>query len=182
MAACLLAFWTGTAHAQGEYPLTLAASAKATKGETTVTSTLRIHVDRAMDEASRARVTDVLKHEGYQKFFAVFRPLPAIGVVEFDGRTVQLRYERDQRAGTSRRLILVADRPLFFFGANAAKPRAGYELTVVDLVIDALGAGTGTGTIAGAARVKPAPDGSVILDDFAEAPVQLTAVRRVAEK
>jgi hypothetical protein len=26
----------------------------------------------------------------------------------------------------------------------------------------------------GAARVKPGPDGSVILDDFAEAPVELT--------
>jgi len=28
--------------------------------------------------------------------------------------------------------------------------------------------------MAGAARVKPAPDGGVIVDDYAEAPVQLT--------
>jgi len=71
-----------------------------------------------------------------------------------------------------RLLTLVADRPLFFLGADAAKSRAGYELTIVDLRIDEQGAGTGTMT--GAARVKPGPDGSVILDDFAEAPVELT--------
>ena len=52
------------------------------------------------------------------------------------------------------------------------KARAGYELTVVDLRLDDKGAGTGT--MAGAARVKPAPGGAVILDDYAEAPVELT--------
>jgi hypothetical protein len=34
-----------------------------------------------------------------------------------------------------------------------------------------------TGTMTGAARVRPSPqrDGAVVLDDYAEAPVQLTA-------
>ena len=69
-------------------------------------------------------------------------------------------------------LTLVADQPLFFFGADPAKVRAGYALTIVDLRLDEKGGGTGT--MAGAARVKPAPDGTVILDDFAETPVELT--------
>jgi len=39
----------------------------------------------------------------------------------------------------------------------------------------------GTGTMTGAARVKPTPDGGVAIDVFEEAPVQLT-VRRLPEK
>ena len=66
-----------------------------------------------------------------------------------------------------------------FFSAEPGKARAGYELTMVELILNAQGSGTGTMT--GAARVKPSPDGGVIIDDFAEAPVQL-AVRRVPVK
>ena len=66
--------------------------------------------------------------------------------------------------------MLVADRPLFFLG-NPSKARAGYELTIVELRFDATGGVTGTMT--GAARVKPSPDGLVV-DEWAEAPVNLT--------
>ena len=52
-------------------------------------------------------------------------------------------------------------------------------LTMVELMLDAKGAGTGTMT--GAARVKPTPDGGLVVDVFEVAPVQLT-VHRVAEK
>lgn len=34
--------------------------------------------------------------------------------------------------------------------------------------------GSGTGTMAAAARVRPSPDGGVVLDDYAEAPIRLT--------
>ena len=66
--------------------------------------------------------------------------------------------------------MLVADRPLFFLSADPAKPRAGFELTVVDLKIGA--DGTVTGTMAGAAKVKPSPNGPV-LSDFTESMVEL---------
>jgi hypothetical protein len=42
---------------------------------------------------------------------------------------------------------------------------------MVDLRFD--GQGGVTGQLAGAARVKPGPDGRVILDTYAEEPVQL---------
>ena len=125
-----------------------------------------------MTETNRTKVTDALKYGGYGNFLPALRTLPAIGTIALDKREVQVRYTREQPDGKGYRLTLVADRPLFFLGADAAKARAGYELTMVDLRIDEHGAGTGT--MAGAARVKPAPDGSVILDNFAEAPVELT--------
>ena len=70
--------------------------------------------------------------------------------------------------------MLVTDRPIFFVGGGApdAKPKAGYELGIIELDLDAQG--NGQGTMAAAARVKPAPDGGVILDDYATAPVRLS--------
>ena len=161
---------SGSIRAAAQYPLTLVVSAQAKNATSTVTSTLNIRVDRLMAEANRTRVTDALLHGGYGNFLPALRTLPAIGAIGLEKREVQLKYAREQPDGKGYRLTLVADRPLFFLGAE--KARAGYELTIIDLRIDEQGAGTGT--MSGAARVKPGPDGSVILDDFAEAPVELT--------
>ena len=152
--------------------MTLAVNAQAKNATGTVTAMFTIQVERLMSETNRTRVTDALKHGGYGNFLPALRTLPAIGTIALDKREVQLRYAREHPDGKGYRLTLVADRPLFFFGADPAKARAGYELTIVDLRIDDQGAGTGT--MAGAARVKPAPDGSVILDVYAEAPVEIT--------
>ena len=54
-----------------------------------------------------------------------------------------------------------------FLTTDPARNRTGYELTVVDLRFDDHGGISGT--MSGAARVKPSPDGPV-LGDFAEAP------------
>ena len=98
--------------------------------------------------------------------------LPPIGTIALQSRTVDIRYAHEQQQGTGRRLVLVADRPLFFLGGDVAKNRAGYELTIVELLFDAQGGVAGTMT--GAARVKPSP-GGLVLDDYAEAPVRLAA-------
>jgi hypothetical protein len=161
-----------------DYPLALAASAQATKGVTTVSTTFTIHVDRLMNETLRTRVTDALKFGGYPKFLPALRALPVIGTIEVGERKVEVKYAREEKREKGIRLVLVADRPLFFL-SDPSKARAGYELTVVELNIDAKGAGTGT--MAGAARVKPTPEGGVVLDDFAETPVEL-ALRRLPAK
>lgn len=155
----------------GTYPLALTLDAHATTGVTTVNSVVTIHVDRLMEENRFKRVSDALKQGGYGNFMNALRPLPPVGKIELAKRSVDVRYAREQPDGSGRRLVLAADRPLFFLG-DAEKSRAGYELTLVELRFDA--DGNVTGRMAGAARVKPGPDGGVVLDDFAEAPVQLT--------
>ena len=47
---------------------------------------------------------------------------------------------------------------------------------MVEMMLDAQGAGTGIMT--GAARVKPTPEGGLVVDEFEVAPVTLT-IRRV---
>ena len=176
IALCVLMCWAGVQAT--DYPLTLGAAAQVTKGATTVTTTFTIHVDREMNETFRSRVMDALKFGGYPKFLSALRSLPPIGTIALEGRSVEVRYAREEPREKGSRLVLVADRPLFFL-ADPTKARAGYELTMVELMLDAKGAGTGTMT--GAARVKPTPDGGLVVDVFEDAPVQLT-VHRVAEK
>jgi hypothetical protein len=161
-----------------DYPVTFAAAAQVTKGATTVTTTFNIHVERVMNETLRTRVTDALKYGGYPKFLPALRLLPVIGTISLEARSVDVRYAREEPHAKGTRLVLIADHPLFYLG-ETGKARAGYELTMVELILDAKG--TGTGTMTGAARVKPTPDGGVAIDVFEVAPVQLT-VRTVPGK
>ena len=168
LVACL-SVSAGTA---GNYPLTLTLEANGERATTKVVSSVTVHVNRLMEENRRKRVADALKHSGYGNFLTALRALPPIGAIELDARRVEIRYAIEQQEATGRRLVLVADRPLFFLHDERVKSRAGYELTVVELRFDAQGGVTGT--MAGAARVKPSP-GGVVLDDYAEAPVRLSA-------
>ena len=167
-----------TALQAADYPLTLEATAQVSQGSTTVRSKLTIQVERLMNQTYRQRVTDALKFGGYPNFLKTLRGLPVIGTVDLDGRKVELRYAHEEPRDGGSRLVLAADAPLFFLG-SPGKAKAGYELTLVELTLDAQGSGKGTMT--GAARVKPTPDGGLVVDDFASAPVQLT-VRRIPAK
>jgi hypothetical protein len=166
--ACLSSASGGAA----SYPIALIARADFTGAETTITSTLTITVERLMNPDDRAFVLDGLKYRGYQGFMDALRQRPVVGRVGNKSGHVDLRYAWETTTDSRRRLILVADKPFFFLARDTSKPRGGYELTVVDLQLD--DRNTGSGTMAAAARVKRAPDGGPVLDDFAGAPVQLT--------
>jgi hypothetical protein len=162
----------GPIRAAVRYPLSLTLDARLTAGVTTVTSQVTIRVNRPMADVSRTGVHAALNHGGYPNFLNALRTLPAIGEIETQSARATIRYAREDQEAATSRLVLVADTPLFFLSTDPAKARAGYHLTVVDLRFDEQG--SVTGQMAGAARVKPAPDGSVVLDDYTESLVQLT--------
>jgi hypothetical protein len=157
--------------AAGTYPLTLMADAQAKTATTTISTTLKIQVDRLVEESRQKRVTDALMHGGFNNFMQVFRQLPPIGSISVENRMVDIRYATESQDEKGRRLMLVADKPLFFLGNETQKSRAGFELTVVQLVLDAKG--EGSGTICGAAKIKPTPDGGVEMSEYAQTPVEL---------
>ncbi len=170
MAGAVLSAPRITVLAADAYPRTIVADAHAQSGVTTITSKVTITIDRLIAATPRTRVLDGLKYNGFQGFMDALRLLPAIGVIAPQSREVKVKYAWETKTDGGARLIVVSDQPLFFLAADASKKRAGYDLTVVDLMFDAKGAATGM--LAGAARIKPAPDG-VVLDDQAAAPVQL---------
>jgi len=168
VAALLL---TGPADAAVQYPLVLTLDAVFKSGVTTVSSKVTISVNRAMIDPIRSRVTDALKFGGYPGFLNTLRSAPELGSVKTQSAEVVIRYTREDPDGTGSRLVLVADRPLFFLSRDPVKAKGGYELTLIDLRFDDRGGVTGQ--MSGAARVKPGGDGAVVLDTWAEEPVQL---------
>jgi hypothetical protein len=172
VAAAALVCAAGPLRAAGAaYPRVLVAEAKATSGTASITAIVTITVDRLMEPSRRTRVLDGLKYNGYQGMMNALRPLPVIGSIATQNREVKVRYAWETQAEARTRLVVVADKPMFFLPGDSAKARAGYELTFAELLLD--DRGEGTGTMSGAARVKPAGDG-IVLEDFADVPVQLT--------
>jgi hypothetical protein len=155
------------------YPRTLVANAAVSGANGALTGTVTIHVDELMHDLDFKQVADALQYGGYLQFLPALRKLPEIGYVQIGDRKTALKYAR-VRPGANPRLVLGTDRPIFFVGGGApdAKAKAGYEVGVIELDIDAQG--NGKGTMAAAARVKRGPDGGPIVEDYAEAPIQLT--------
>ena len=89
-----------------------------------------------------------------------------------------IRYAREKVEGGVRTIVAVTERPVFFLGSARAdaKPRAGYEVAVIEIRLD--GKGPGRGRLAAAARVRPDGDGGVLLDDYAETPIEITNITR----
>ena len=141
-------------------------------------ASMRIRIDRYTTDGDRKTITDALTQGGYPDFLATLRKAPAVGQVELGPEKFTVRWAREQPNGKGRSITVVTDKPIYFLGGGKAdaKPRAGFELSVVQLAVDELG--LGTGTMAAAARVKPDGQGGVVLEDYADQPIKLTYVRR----
>jgi hypothetical protein len=161
-----------------QYPRDITASASYKTEDMSATARVSIHIDQLMRESNHERLLTALRQGGYPSFLPLFRRLPVLGYVELNQRKVDVRYARSQPTDTGERLILVTDGPLFFLagGAPDAPSRGGYALSIIDLQLDAGGAGSGT--MAAAARIKPDADGNVVVDDYAENPITLTVTGR----
>ena len=142
-------------------------------------ATFQIHIQRYTPDFDRTAVETALKHGGYQAFVTALRKAPEVGYVSAGERKFPIRWAREQKTAKGRTIVLVTDTPVFFVGgaSAAAKPRAGYEVAVIQLIVDDIG--LGSGTMAGAARVKPGGETGVQIDDYAEKPITLVTVRRM---
>ncbi len=156
------------------YPMTLSASAEMKMAKSAVTATFTIHLEALMNDYSFKTVADALKYGGYPNFLPALRKLPPIGFVELGNARTEIKYAR---MSPDSHLVIGTDRPIFFVGGGAPdyKRKAGYEVGIIDLEFDPQG--NGHGTMAAAARVKPGPDGGVVIDDYAEAPIKVSVTR-----
>lgn len=176
--AVTLAVAAGLAAGAAQYPRDINVTAEYRTENVSMTAKVTIHVDQLMRESNHERLITALRQGGYASFLPLFQRLPVLGYVQLDERKVDLRYARSQATEKGERLILVTDGPLYFVagGAPDAKTRAGYALSIIDLHLDATGAGSGT--MAAAARVKPDAEGNVVVDDYAENPIAVTVTGR----
>ena len=162
-------------------PEVFSATASAKNATGAVSGTLEVRVTRYTPDFDRKTVETALRLGGYAGFLKALRNAPEVGqLVLAGGDPYAIRYARETVEAGGRTIVMVTDRPVLFLGGGrtGAKPRAGYEVGVVRIQLDAKG--EGRGTMAAAARVKPDGDGGVLLDDYAEEPIGLTDVARKA--
>jgi hypothetical protein len=141
-------------------------------------ATVTIDLRRYTPDAERTAVETALKGGGYPAFLAALRKAPEVGTVNLGTQKWSIRWAREQSTAAGRTIVVVTDQPMFFVGGARvnAKPRAGYEVGLIRLEVDA--AGMGKGEMAAAAKVKPGGETGVQVDDYAEQPITLSGVQR----
>ena len=160
-------------------PEVFTGTAQAKNATGAVSGTLEMRLRRLTPEFDRKAVETALKEGGYPRFLIAIRNAPEVGqVVLGGGAPIAIRYARERVDATGRTIIVVTDKPAYFIGGGRAEsaPRKGYEVAVISIRIG--GEGNGTGSMAGAARVRPDGDGGVLLDDYAEQLITLANVVR----
>jgi hypothetical protein len=161
-------------------PETFRAQANAASKEgAAAASYVDIHIDQYTRDTDREKMTQALKTGGYPALLTAVRNAPPVGTVTIGKETYTIRWAREQRSGENKRTIsVVTDKPMYFLGGGSvnAKPREGYELAVLQFDMD--DAGTGQGTMAAAARIKPGGPNGFVIDDYADQPIKLVSISR----
>ena len=172
--------WVGAQAARPNTPEIFSATAEAKNAKGAVSGTLEVRLNRYTPEFDRKTVEAALKEGGYPRFLLALRNAPEVGqLVLGGGEPFAIRYAREKVEAGGRTIVFVTDKPVFFIGggrSGGTKPRAGYEVAVLQIQLD--GKGQGSGTMAAAARVRPDGNGGVLLDDYAEELIALTKVTR----
>jgi hypothetical protein len=180
IAVCLLAL-PGVAPQTGKFmgaPETFSARAnvatEAARGDVYVT----IHVMKYSTEHELDAVVKALD-ASHAAFLDALKKSPIAGQIEVGKQTFTIRWAREAKDAKGGRVItLVTDKPIYFVGAGVpgAKSREGYDVAIVQLMMDS--AGLGEGTMAAAAKVKSGGDAGVQVDDYGTQPVKLLSVKR----
>ena len=160
-------------------PETFSANAQVAGAAGAMAATIQIQIQRYSPDFDRKSVESALKGGGYPSFLTALRKAPEVGSIGIGDQKFAIRYAREEKTAKGRTITVVTDKPMFFVGGARAdaKPRAGYEVGAVQMMVDDVG--LGSGTMAAAARIKPGPEGvGVQVDDYAEAPIKLVTVSR----
>jgi len=137
-----------------------------------------IHVDKYTPQKERDAVVSALQSGGSDGFLQALRKSPVAGKVDIGQQSFPIHWAREERSDKGRVITLVTDRPVYYVGAGIpdAKPRAGFDVAVIQLQMDS--SGVGEGTMAAAAKVKPGGATGVEVEDYASTPVKLPSVTR----
>ena len=147
-------------------------------GGASASAPVTITVDRKMSSKEAESLVAAFKTGGAAALRKGLAGTPSTGTVQIGGGSATTtRFTLERVTGDGRLLTILTDQPLFFVGAGVpgAKPKEGYDFAVIDIVVD--GKGTGSGTIAPAAKITT-KQGAFVVEDYGVEVVQLTAVKK----
>jgi len=156
---------------------TATAAVKAAGGGS-ASAPVTITIDRKMSQREADTLTAAFKSGGAAALRKALAGVAPTGSVRIGGGSVTpTRVTLERPTGTGRLLTILTDQPLAFVGAGVpgAKAKEGYDFAVIDIEVDAKG--SGSGTLAPAAKIKMNQNAFVVEDYGAEV-VRLTAVTK----
>lgn len=158
---------------QGAENITAVATVK-TAGGTTATTPVVVTIERTTPQPEVDTLVAAFKAsgaEGLRKALEGVRPSGSVRVG--GGAVTPTRLTLERTTDKGRLLTILTDTPLFFLGAGqpGAKRKSGYDFAVLDLEIEP--GGTGSGTLAPAARIT-VKNGAFVVEDYAADIVRLT--------
>ena len=165
-------------YAQTTETFTATAAVK-TAGAATANAPVTIVVDRKMAQSEADRLIEAFKTGGPSGLRKALVGVPPTGTVQLGaGAPTPTRLTLERPTDKGRLLSIVTDQPLMFLGAGVpgAKPKEGYDFGILDIEVDAKG--SGSGTLAPAAKVT-LKQGVFVVEDYASELVRLTEVKKV---
>jgi hypothetical protein len=148
-------------------------------GGSAASAPVTVTVDRKMSKAEADKFAEAFRSGGAAGLRKALEGVKPTGSVTLGkGKPVPARLAIERPVEKGRLLTIVTDTPLLFLGASLpyAKAKSGYHFGVVDLEVDA--AGSGTGTLAPAAKIT-VKGGAFVVEDYGSELVRLTAVKPV---
>lgn len=138
-----------------------------------------IRIEEWTSEQNIATMEKALKEGGSAAFVTELKRAPVAGRFEAAQQSFPIRWARQRETKTGRVISLVVDKPVYFVGAGVpgAKSKEGYDVAVIQLVMDS--SGVGEGTVAAAARVKPGGQDGVEIDAYETSPIKLLSVMKL---
>jgi len=144
-----------------------------------VAATMTVQIDKYTPDDEHQTIVNALKAGDNKAFLDVLRKAPVVGALKMNNRSVAIRWARQQpQQNGNRRIAVMTESPVFFFGAGAvdAKPTEGFDVGVLEFTIDTVG--LGKGTMAAAAKVKPGGPTGIEIEDYSGKRIELTTVTR----
>ncbi len=169
---------TVVARGQGAPEVFTATAVVKGAGNASATAPVTVRVNRIMSQSEAEPFVRAFKAGGAAALRKQLAGIPPVGTVRIGGGAeTPTRLAIARSVGDGRLVTIVADQPLVFVGAGVpgAKSKEGYDFAVIDLQIDAKG--SGSGTVAPAAKIKLNQDAFVV-EDYSGEVIRLTGVKK----
>jgi hypothetical protein len=144
-----------------------------------VTAPVVISITRWTTDEERTAVQAAIKSGGTAALKKALDAMPDAGTIQVGERTTPLKYVYGRSIGAGRLITVAAAQPIIHLGASAAqaKPKAGFDVALALIQVDAAGKGT-TGELAPAATVKLDANNAVVVQDYGVEVVRLTGIAK----
>ena len=164
--------------AQGAPEVFTATAAVKGAGGAAATAPVTVTIDRKMAPSEADPLVAAFRTGGAAALRKALVGVKPTGTVQVGaGKATPSRLTIERATGGGRLLTIVTDEPLLFLGAGVpgSKPKEGFDFAVLDIQVDAKGAGSGT--LAPAAKIK-VNEGAFVVEDYGGETVRLTAVKK----